>query len=319
MRGGEVATVTDANVLRGVIRTNSLAGGSLKLDPAASARVLANLADRLGVSSDHAVDAVIRVVEANMIQAIRLVSTQRGHDPRDYVLVAFGGAGPLHAASIASELEIRRILVPAFAGVLSAFGLLVADIARDYVQTAVAPLDELAAADIGRRFAALAARAIEELSDHGTPSETIVLELSCDARYQGQAYELPVPVAEPGTAGSSIASAFHDIHRRRYAFAFEAERVEIVNYRVKAMVPNRFSGVSTNRKAASAAAPEESEILIGGERRRARFWRSENLDPTVPLRGPAIIEDVSSTCLVPEGWTASLQDGGAILLEKVEA
>jgi N-methylhydantoinase A len=319
MRGGDAATVTDANLLRGVIRATSLAGGSLTLDPAASSRVLADLGERLGVSPDHAADAVVRVVEANMIQAIRLVSTRRGHDPRDYVLVAFGGAGPIHAASIAGELGIGRVLVPAFAGVLSAFGLLVADVARDYVQTAVAPLDELGAADVGRRFAALAERAVAEFAGHGIPAGALSLRLSCDARYQGQAYELSVPVTEAQTEGPAIAAMFHRIHAQRYGFAFEAEKVEIVNYRAKAVVANGPSGVPIHRITNGAGDPQAGEILVGGARRTARFFRGESLQSNATLRGPAVIEDASSTCFVPDGWTASLRDDGAILLERADA
>ena len=166
-RGGDLPTVTDANVVRGIIRAKSFAGGTLALDADASERVLTVLGRQLDMSATSAADAIIRIVEANMIQAIRLVSTQRGYDPRDYVLVAFGGAGPIHAASIAAELGIHQVLVPALAGVLSAFGLLVADITRDYVQTAVGLVDTLTTAEIRLRFATLSDRATAEFVAHG--------------------------------------------------------------------------------------------------------------------------------------------------------
>ena len=314
-RGGELPTVTDADVVRGVIRAKHFAGGRLALDADASDRVLTTLGRKLGMSATDAADAVIRIVEANMTQAIRLVSTQRGYDPRAYVLLAFGGAGPIHAASIAAELGIRKVMVPALAGVLSAFGLLVADIARDYVQTAISPLDVVTPDEIKGRFAALSGRATAEFRGLGFDPRELIRFPSIDARYQGQAYELPLQVELASGDGAAIGARFHETHRRRYGFAFEAEPVEIVNYRLKVVIRRKSDGISPTRGGQGEVVEEEGEIRAGGKSRPARFYQGETLAADIVISGPAVIEEATSTCFVPEGWVARADETGGLLIE----
>ncbi|MBB3594908.1 N-methylhydantoinase A [Rhizobium sp. BK529] len=317
--GGAHATVTDANVARGVIRAKTFAGGNFKLDAPAADAVIARLGDQLSMSPGGAAEAITRIVEANMTQAIRLVSTQRGYDPRDYVLVAFGGAGPIHAASVANELGIGRVLVPPHAGVLSAFGLLVADIARDYVQTDVALADDLSPQDFRAKIAALVDKAEREFLSQGFNASELKLFAGLDVRYQGQAFELPISI-DPATVGAElVASRLHEAHRKRYGFAFENESAEVVNYRLKVVIPRKTKDVAVHVNHHDEVASEAGSILLRGAKLDTVFYKSETLKLDTPVSGPAVLEADTSTCFVPEGWTARIVESGSILLERTSS
>jgi N-methylhydantoinase A len=316
-KGGEHATVTDANIVRGVIRADSFAGGGFPLDRDAAEAAVAVLGRTLGLTTAEAAEAITRIVEANMMQAIRVVSTQRGYDPRDYVLVAFGGAGPMHAAGIAEEMGIETVVVPAGAGVLSAFGLLVADISRDYVQTRIA-LAEAAGPDVTQtEFARLIERARAEFEDYGYEPQELVLSRAVDVRYLGQAYELTLPVS-PRCGGDEIATVFHDTHRKRYGFASPDEPVEIVNYRLKAVVPRPAMRRAPRSTEGDDAASELGEIVLRGRRVPCAYHKLERLPIGCEIDGPAVLEDPSSTCLVPPGWRATVQHDGSVELKRGE-
>jgi N-methylhydantoinase A len=314
--GGKSPTVTDANVARGIIRPKTFAGGNFKLDAEAAASVIDALGEDLKMSPGEAAEAVTRIVEANMTQAIRLVSTQRGYDPRDYVLVAYGGAGPIHAASVANELGITRVLVPPHAGVLSAFGLLVADIARDYVQTDVALAADLSPSDFQAKIEVLATKARGEFETHGFRADELKLFAGLDVRYQGQAFELPISVNPSAVTSEFVTSRLHDAHRKRYGFAFENESAEVVNYRLKVVIPRKTKDVSANVNVAGTLVCEEGSILLDGSARNTLFCKSESLRPDSRIAGPAVLEADTSTCFIPENWTARLMESGSVLLER---
>jgi N-methylhydantoinase A len=314
--GGTRPTVTDANVVRGIIRAAAFAGGSFQLDAPASGEVIRQLGEALSMSREAAAEAITRVVEANMTQAIRLVSTQRGYDPRDYVMVAFGGAGPIHAASVAGELGIDRVLVPPHAGVLSAFGLLVADIVRDYVQTDVGLAEQLAPQDIASRLGALVAKAETEFSGLGFEPSNLVVFPGCDVRYEGQAFELPISIDLESATAETIAERFHAAHLRRYGFSFEGESVEIVNYRLKVVIPRGGKAVVGAVPRSGPLRVDKGSLLIAGKAHSVDFVKSETLGEEL-ISGPAVIEADTSTCFVPEGWTARRIESGSLLLEKV--
>lgn len=314
--GGMRATVTDANVRRGIIRAKTFAGGTFRLDAEAGDRVIGQLARELDMAPGAAAEAITRIVEANMTQAIRLVSTQRGYDPRDYVLVAYGGAGPIHAASVADALGITKVLVPPHAGVLSSFGLLVADIARDYVQTRVSLAADLQPEDFRRHLNALVDKARAEFAAHGFDGTELQLFAGLDVRYAGQAFELPVSIDLDTVDADGVATKLHEAHRQRYGFAFEGEQAEVVNYRLKVVIPNRARDVTTRPGRSGPVASQPGRILIGGSERETLFYKSESLTLDTIVAGPAVLEADTSTCFVPENWTARLIASGSVLLER---
>ena len=319
--GGALPTVTDADVMLGWLNPEFFVGGKFHLDAAAAARAIStHIAEPLKLSAIEAANGIIKIVSSNMVEALRLVTVSRGEDPRDYVLVAFGGAGPVHAALLAQELKIPRVLIPAAPGVHAAMGLLVSDLKRDYVQTHFADLQEVEVGEIERRFQSMEAVAQHEFESQGIPSERIVHERAIDLRYSIQKYELPVPVERGALAADAKIvwrKAFDATHEKHFGSRAEDQKVEVVNYRLttKVIVPKP---AITEAKLGSA----NSEGAIKA-RRKAYFdgWRdTPNYDRTglVPgnrLRGPAIIEQMDSTTVVHPGQEAAVDRFGNILIE----
>jgi N-methylhydantoinase A len=271
-RGGEEPTVTDANLLLGHLDEDSPLAGGVRLDRAAAERAVGELAEELGLSVDDGAAGIVRVASATMAQAVRVVTVERGIDPRDLALVAFGGAGPLHAAQIADELGMRRVLVPAASGVLSAFGLVVAERRRDLVESVLLTGDGLTAEAIAEAVERLATRGREELI--GEPA----VRATYDLRYEGQAFELPVdgdPAPDPG----ELRQAFDRAHEDRYGYSDPDARLELVTVRVAVALP-------------------------GAEPRPAEW---DGL-PADTLTGPEVVALPGSTLVVPEGWRAHAED-----------
>lgn len=317
-KGGEQATVTDALAYRGLLRPDHFAGGNYRLDVERSRVVIGKLAQQIQISPDEMAEAIGRVIEANTMQAVRLASTERGYDARNYTMVAFGGAGALLAASIAGELGMRRVLVPCYAGILSSFGLLVADIIRDYVQTSISLCDETSPEQLHDNFQRIRSKATHDMLGYGFREEDLQFQYAVDARYQGQAFELQVDFDHIPADTAKIVDAFHQFHHRRYGFNSPNNKVEIVNYRLKAIVPQNndlLSNLAYDRKTDK----EEfilQKALIGGEWRDCRFYNWARMLPGAQIQGPAVIEDSTSTCYCPVGWTACLQGNGSLILER---
>jgi len=317
-RGGMYPTITDALVYRGLIRPQHFAGGSYSIDLQEAQNVIGKLAEQLGVSPDEAAEAMVRIVEANMIQAIRLVSTERGYDARNYTLVAFGGGGALHAANLAEEIGIQQVLVPRFAGILSSFGLLVADIVRDYVQTHVIPCAESDPEFIAGQFAKLRDRAMDEMAEYGLRNHELVFKHIIDARYQGQAFELQIDLDDPATSGEAVAAKFHEAHLKRYGYHSVKNPVEIVNFRIQAIIPRNTDALKmlSFQPDSRLSRAEESQVLINGKWETCQFYNWNGLAPEFQVAGPAVIEESSTTCFVPRGWVATMLGNGSLLLRK---
>jgi len=325
-RDGRDATVTDANVLRGLIRPKSFLGGRMPLLPERSRTVCAPLAQRLARDIEDAAEAVCRVVNANMAQAIRVVSVSRGHDPRDFVLVAFGGAGPLHAADLAEELELERVLVPRHPGLLSAYGLLVADFRRDYVQTRVSPAAQTTSAEILDQFDRLEVRGREECGRYQSISHIAPVGMSLDMRYHGQAYELMVPVTQRDFAASDLgwlSDRFHTAHKLRYGHASPRDAVEIVNYRLSLGAPGGLTSLretalpNGNRETKQQTTPDATgRVYHNGEWVPAAYWRREQLSSGQCCQGPCVIEEPTATTYVPAAWQAAVDHRYNLLLTR---
>ena len=305
--GGTLATVTDAHAAAGTLRGDALLGEVIRVDAGRARTALEPVAQALGLGLREAAAGVLEVANAAMRRAIRLISVQRGHDLRSFALIAYGGAGPLHAGRLAQELGMPGVVVPAHAGVFSALGCVVAEVAYDHVQTFRRPLDGLAVAELEARFAPLVAAVRAPLLAEGHPPEAIAVRSSVDLRYVGQNYELEV--AWTGDL-DGLRGGFHALHRRLYAYATD-DAVECVNLRVRAGV-----------EAVDARLPEWPATGTGQPftEHEAYFpetgltalpvYRREDVPPEHPVKGPALIEDPWATTLVYPGHTSLVDRAG---------
>jgi N-methylhydantoinase A len=246
-----------------------------------------------------------------MEKAIRVISVERGHDPREFTLVAFGGGGPLHACALARALHIPRVLAPAMPGALSAVGILLADTVRDYSRTVMLPGTEIH--NLDDIFAELECEGEDEFTAEGLEGEA---QRSLDLRYRRQGYELNLPFNSDDPA--KALEAFHELHRQRYGFADEARPVEIVNLRLRVTAagepyePVKRESVPGDGAGANYA---EREVSFESGRRMTRFYRREKLVPGASISGPAMITEYTSATLVPPGATAHVDDLENIVID----
>ena len=306
-QGGTAPTVTDAHAVAGTLRGDALLGETIRVDAGQARAALEPVARALGLGLHETAAGVLEVANAAMRRAIRLISVQRGHDLRDFALIAYGGAGPLHAGRLAQELGMPRVVVPAHAGVFSALGCLVAEVAYDRVQTFRRPLEGLPAAELDAQFAPLVEAVCAPLLAEGHPAAAIAVRQSVDVRYIGQNYELEVAWAGDMAA---LRAGFHALHRRLYAYATE-DAVECVNLRVRAGVEAtgarlpEWSGGGTGQPFAEHEAyfPETGPTALP-------VYRRADLPPEHPVKGPALVEDPWATTLVYPGHSAVLDPAG---------
>ncbi|MCB1741034.1 MAG: hydantoinase/oxoprolinase family protein, partial [Gammaproteobacteria bacterium] len=321
-RGGEAPTVTDANLVLGRLGADSLLGGGLPVDPARAETALrVRIAEPLGLDVHAAAAAILEIVNNAMADALRTVSIERGHDPREFTLTAFGGAGPLHAAALAEELEMREILIPPATGAFSALGLVGTDVRRDYARTWYRRLDDADPPALEALFQALEREANAMLERTGIAPARRELVRAADVRYLRQAYELSVPLA-PGRIDEQLLARlgddFNDQHLSTYGHANRDEPIQIVTIRVSAI--GRLDPLQLTHDAA------EGTSLKG--RRPVWFDGAGLLDCPVHdkralavgtrLQGPMIVESVDSTVVVPPSWTLELMPEGHLLLRAGE-
>ena len=317
-RGGTEPTLTDAHVVRGTVRPEAFLGGRMEIDAAAAARALEPIARRFGLSLDAAADSAVALANANIVRAIQLISTERGHDPRDYVLVPYGGAGPLHAAKVAEDLGIATIVVPPYAGIISAYGLIASDFVlyESLTRRALAGED---AADILREvFRAMRGRAEERAAASGL-DRRLAFSLTAEMRFVGQAFEVPVPFEEAELAtldAAGVRRRFGEAHHRVYFFGGEATKpVEFVSFRLGVVAPLAELPLLAEAGAGATAA-RTIRIFDGKAWQDARLLPRHALTRHEPLSGPALIEDPTSTLHVPFGWTAHLDANDNAILER---
>ncbi|SIR85171.1 N-methylhydantoinase A [Haladaptatus litoreus] len=306
-RGGEKPTVTDANVVLGYIGGSSALGGELELDEEAAHDVLSRLADEAGL--DGALDAargVFRVANANMTRAIRAVTVERGHDPRGFGLVAFGGAGPMHAAALADGLDMDSVVVPHACGVLSAYGLLAADEKHDSVRTLRSQLSGLSLESVESTYDELTA---DVLKDVETPKDAVV-QRAADLRYVGQSFELTVPVGESFDA-EAVAGRFREAHQNAYGYTMD-DPIELVNLRATAVVERE--SLSVSYRTAGEARKGTREVFFGDEFHETAVFDRIGLGEGKTVEGPAILEQNESTVVVPPAWSGTVQADGTFVL-----
>jgi N-methylhydantoinase A len=314
-RGGEQPTVTDAMLLAGVLNPDYFAGGRLKLDLGRAERAMEHVAMGLKTGVDEAAVGVLRVLEANMINALKLVSIQRGHDPRDFVLIAAGGGGPMHAASLGRELGVKEMVIPRYPGYFSAWGMLVTEPRRDFVQTALIRASEITIETLHELFRRLRAEAEEYFrSDPMLPSDALAFECRIDLRYLGQEHWVTVPVDLAHASIESILVDFHAAHERAYTFRLDNTPIEFVNFRLKATAraptPELRRLDRADRSADDAANGRRRVNLSDEGWREADVFERDRLPTGFTADGPLIVEERSSTTLVLPGQRLRVDDVG---------
>ena len=312
-RGGP-ATVTDAQLALGRLGESSFLNGAFEVDPKASVSALSGIGLK---SVEHAARGIVAVVNTAMARALRLVSVERGFDPAAFTLVAFGGAGPLHACELAEMLRMPRVLVPRYPGVLSAMGTIWADATRDYSTSLTATLGQ---DDDTAGFAINAQARLEELKSRAQDEmgEAAVLEPAVDLRYAGQGYELTVPWMTDRV--TEVLSAFQEEHRRRYGHADAGRAVEVVTLRLRARVPREWDEEQPARvsgaDAAAALTSHRRLALESGQTISAAVYDRELLRTGNTFEGPALVSQLDSTTLVPGGWRAIVDTRGNLVIER---
>ena len=317
-RGGTRPAITDAHMVRGTIRAETFLGGKMTVDGSAARSAFKELSENLDMTIEDMADSTVRVADANIVGAIQLVSTERGRDPRDYVLVPFGGAGPLHAARVAEELDITTILIPPNAGVLSAYGLLASDFLLYETLTRRIPLAEGAEEQVRGVFSELQERATTSFRELGVQGD-LAISYSLDMRFIGQAFEITVDVdgdALPKLSADELLDLFNEAHNRVFAFGESGlNRAEIVSFRLGASAPPEVVP-ALNEGMNETVVRSESQVFDRGEWRKCLLVsRAAIALEAGGIPGPALVEDGTSTIFVPHDWTATVDDQDNILLK----
>ena len=301
---GTLPTVTDANLVLGRLDTERFLGGSVRLDRERTMEWMDEAKGNIATVEDFAA-GILRLVETSMEKAIRVISVERGYDPRDFTLVAFGGGGPLHACALARALQVPRVLVPALPGALSAVGILLADTMREYSRTVMCPVDS----DLEAEFSEMERIGAAEFEQEGLAGQSF---RSVDMRYRGQGYELNIPV------GPEMQNSFHSIHKRRYGFSNEEGILEIVNVRVRVIAaaeafdpPQRSLRTGDGNRALVGT----KAVYFDGEAVETRLYNRDALHAGDTFEGPAIISEYSSATILPPGDILRVDCFGNLVIE----
>ncbi len=312
---GSHATVTDANLVLGRLVPEYFLGGNMRLHPERSRKTIAVLARQMGKSVEASAAGIIQIANANMEKAIRVISIERGIDPRNFALFSFGGAGGMHAAEMASHLNLTTVIVPKNAGVLSALGLLLSDSIRDYSQSILTTENKIRLSRLDRIFQKLSQQGIKDMSQEGFSPEDIRIERSLDLRYQGQSYEITVPF-QGDTAHISL---FHKRHQQLYSYQQPHQPVEIVNLRVKAtgithkIRLKKWPLSDTNPNHAHL---KSQSLYFQGKEFKAQVYKRALLCPGNVIPGPALVVDLESTTFLPPHHSLRVDDYLNLILQR---
>jgi N-methylhydantoinase A len=318
-RGGTAPTITDANLVLHRVSTDRLLAGEVRLHEELAQGAIRTLLPRVPGVRDEAelADGIVRIAVARMVSAIKEISIAKGHDPRDFALVAYGGAGPMHAAFIAEELEIPRVVVPPAPGNFSAFGSLISDLRRDYVRTRLHNTRTGRFAEVEEAFAELEREARADLAREGIPEDRVSTLRALGMRYQGQSWELLVRVPEEADSMAALEEAFNRAHERRYGHRGPGA-VEIVNFRLTGIgqipKPSRVRWAVAGTLAAAKLGARS--VYFDHEFVTIPVYERDRLPGGVPFDGPAVVEEMGSTTVVPAGWTGTVGPWGELVLER---
>ena len=319
-RGGEMPTVTDANLVLGVYDPGFRLGGEIYPDIDLAARAIERHVGRpLGLSVTEAAVGIVRLVNANMMHALRTVSIERGRDPRDFALVPFGGAGPTHGVHIAEELALRRVVIPPMPGCNSALGILASDVRHDLLATLRARMVRLRPFDLGKAIAVLAREAHQELEEDGIPPDRRTVRASLDLRYAGQAYELNIPLSALQPDSSTIRRAiadFHHLHQTRYGHSLGDDLVDLVNVRLTGLgaTPKPLLGGEGSATGEAEPRSHRQVVSVRGKAGKVPIYHRSDLLPGQTLRTPSVIQQLDSTTYLPFG-EARVHSTGSIVVD----
>ena len=308
---GDLPTVTDANLVLGRLSAEHFLGGQMPLDASRAHAALAKLGELLKLTAEQAALGVVAVANAHMERALRVISVERGHDPRRFTLLSFGGAGGLHAAGLARGLGIPRVLVPPLASTFSAFGMLAAHVIKDYTRTVMLP-GSTSVPDLSAQLEALAERGHREILVESVPAERIRIECFLDMRYHGQSYELIVPFSE------TVYADFHRLHEHQYGYANNNTPVEVVNLRVRAVgqsAPPPLSPRPVQGPDPVAAYLESRRVFFTVDPIETPFYRAESLEPGNRIQGPAVVVRSDTTILIGPTDRAEVDEFDNLLIE----
>jgi N-methylhydantoinase A len=314
-RGGETPTITDCNLVLGYLGEDNFLGGRMRLDAAkARAAIEAAVAKPLGLDVAEAAEGIVRVIDVKMEEAIKAISTMRGHDLRDFMLLAFGGAGPLHAGRIARDLGMAGVIVPLYPGVFSAIGLLLSDVKHDYIRSKLSPLSEVTPADVNGMFERMVAQALEELRDDGFAANHIRIERALDMRYAGQGYEIAVPCpVQPLQEADlrQLRATFDQQHRAMFGHMAPQEPVEIVSFRVRGIglvAPVEMPKFKPAGTTLGDARRELRRVRFDGQELDCPVYQRERLDVGLTVAGPAVLDQFDCTTVICPGQTARVDE-----------
>jgi N-methylhydantoinase A len=325
-KGGEEPTVTDANVVLGRLDPEHFLGGEMQIHPQKALEAVARLAKRLGLEPYEAAEGICTILASNMANAIRSRTVQKGHDPREFSLIAFGGAGPMTAIDVAHHLRVPEVIVPIFPGITSAFGLLTTDLKYDLVKTELLISTDRPAAKLNKDMKELEAAAREQLMKDGLPETRIRFSRSLDLRYVGQGYELRIPIADGSfdeAACEGVWTKFHNRHRAEYDHCFPKHPIEVVSLRVTGLglmprLPERFEQSAAAKLADAWLKTGETHFRVEGALRKLRteFFDRTRIPRGGTIPGPAVLFQKDTTTVVPPMWYARADDSGSLVISQ---
>jgi len=321
-KGGMNPTVSDANVILGRINPVAILGGKMKMDLEKAKKVMKEkIAKPLGMTVEEAAEGVLKVVNTNIVRGIRVISVEKGHDTREFSLLAFGGAGPLHAGDIAEELECKNIIVPPDPGIACANGMLIADVRHDYVQSYISVLDIVNKVDLNKKISELYTSAVADLRKEGFTENKMDFHASLDLRYEHQAYEINVPIEDLKTDKNILNQAksnFHQNHKKIYGFNRKEAKLEIVNIRLIGFGRiNKPQEKYAKKETKDIKKPNEvtnRDVYFNGSFVKTPIYNRENLYPTTTIKGPSIIEQLDSTVVINPNRTAKIDQYNNIII-----
>jgi len=316
---GDLPAVTDANLCLGRLDPDFFLGGRMAIYPERSRGAVTRLGRALGKSETETALGIVAIANANMEKAIRVISVERGIDPRAFTLFSFGGAGGMHAVEMAAHLGMPTVLVPRNAGVLSAFGLLMSDPVKDFTKSLMKTDDWISIALLESEFGKLEAQSRRDMAADGFAAKDLVLERSLDCRYFGQSYEIEVPYRRARTLGQAFLESFHRRHKRLYSYRHDNRPVEIVNLRIKAVALTPKIPLEREPRAGSApsrAIIKKQAIHTGNALRQGAVYDRSKLGPGHRVAGPALVIDPESTTYLPPGFTAAVDAYLNIVIKK---
>ena len=314
--GGTEPTVTDANLVLGRLDSSNFAGGSMSLDPGKARAAVETLADPFGLSAEEMAQGIVDIINAKMADAIRTITVRRGIDPREFALVAYGGAGPTQAAALAEHLEIAEVIVPIMPGAFSAWGMLQSDIRHDFKMTFYGFWDRIEAATLEKHFGHLEDEGRSLLGKEGFEDRDMSFERMADFRYQGQEYVLTIPIPAGSIDMAAVRSSFDEAYDRQYGHCSPEAAIEVANLRltgqghlVRPGTPDPETGQSKK--------PRSRTVFFQNKAYETSIVSRDSIAVEKNVAGPAIIEEPTTTTLVPVGWQASVISGGHIVLTRV--